>query len=136
MSSQKNPDCSPPERPLVSPAAPSAESVPIIEPISGESDDDNNYWSDAESDLTSLTSSVTNYIYENGRRYHSFREGKYVLPNDDDEKDRLDLKRSRAQVMYVHKVLNSMYPSAKVIGNDLSPIQPEYVAPNAEFVIE
>ncbi|OKL59744.1 hypothetical protein UA08_04931B, partial [Talaromyces atroroseus] len=29
-----------------------------------------------------------------------------------------------------------MYPSAKVIGNDLSPIQPEYVAPNAEFVIE
>lgn len=29
-----------------------------------------------------------------------------------------------------------MYPSARVIGNDLSPIQPRFVAPNAEFVIE
>lgn len=29
-----------------------------------------------------------------------------------------------------------MYPSAKVIGNDLSPIQPDFTAPNTEFVIE
>lgn len=32
--------------------------------------------------------------------------------------------------------LTSLYPSARVIGNDLSPIQPAFVAPNAEFVIE
>ena len=32
-----------------------------------------------------------NYTYENGRRYHAFREGEYVLPNDEAEQDRLDL---------------------------------------------
>jgi hypothetical protein len=32
-----------------------------------------------------------NYTYENGRRYHSFHEGEYVLPNDEQEQDRLDL---------------------------------------------
>lgn len=31
------------------------------------------YYSDADSDLTSLASSVTNYVYENGRRYHAYR---------------------------------------------------------------
>ncbi|KAF4227344.1 hypothetical protein CNMCM8980_002705 [Aspergillus fumigatiaffinis] len=40
---------------------------------------------------TSITSSAMNYTYENGRRYHSFHEGEYVLPNDEQEQDRLDL---------------------------------------------
>lgn len=44
--------------------------------------------SDAESDTTSLASSVLAYKYENGRRYHSYREGKYVLPNDEQEQER------------------------------------------------
>jgi hypothetical protein len=41
--------------------------------------------------------------------------------------------------LVIHKhlySLTSLYPSARVIGNDLSPIQPGFVAPNAEFVIE
>ncbi|RKK16788.1 hypothetical protein BFJ66_g14964 [Fusarium oxysporum f. sp. cepae] len=41
--------------------------------------------------LTSLNSSVLNYKYENGRRYHAFREGAYLVPNDDEEQDRMDL---------------------------------------------
>ncbi|KAF5674119.1 demethylmenaquinone methyltransferase [Fusarium circinatum] len=41
--------------------------------------------------LTSLNSSVLNYKYENGRRYHAFREGAYLVPNDDKEQDRMDL---------------------------------------------
>ncbi|KAM5385356.1 hypothetical protein ACJZ2D_000997 [Fusarium nematophilum] len=40
---------------------------------------------------TSLTSSIINYKYENGRRYHAFRAGTYMLPNDDTEQDRMDL---------------------------------------------
>ncbi|KAI9731225.1 MAG: hypothetical protein M1834_005418 [Cirrosporium novae-zelandiae] len=40
---------------------------------------------------TSISSSVKNYKYENGRRYHAFREGEYVLPNDEEEQDRMDL---------------------------------------------
>ncbi|THV47673.1 hypothetical protein BGAL_0296g00130 [Botrytis galanthina] len=27
----------------------------------------------------------------NGRRYHAYRDGKYLMPNDDDEQDRMDL---------------------------------------------
>lgn len=139
-------------------AGPSAESVPVIEPVSHDSDD--NYWSDSASDLTSLTSSITSYVYENGRTYHSFQEGKYVLPNDEEEKDRLDLLhhiftlvlRGRyhlAPLSHPQTILDlgtgtgiwaldvaDLYPSAKVIGNDLSPIQPEFMAPNVEFVIE
>lgn len=32
---------------------------------------------DHQSQTTSLKSSITNYVYENGRRYHSYREGSY-----------------------------------------------------------
>ncbi|KAJ5499872.1 hypothetical protein N7453_008923 [Penicillium expansum] len=48
---------------------------------------------------TSVTSSVLDYQYvnmteifiQNGRRYHSYHEGEYILPNDEREQDRLDL---------------------------------------------
>lgn len=31
----------------------------------------------------SATSSVFNFRFENGRRYHGYAEGQYPLPNDD-----------------------------------------------------
>ncbi|CCF37263.1 hypothetical protein CH063_08643 [Colletotrichum higginsianum] len=31
---------------------------------------------------SSMTSSIMQYREENGRTYHAFREGRYVLPND------------------------------------------------------
>lgn len=40
-----------------------------------------------EESTQSLTSSVFNYTYENGRRYHAFREGQYFMPNDDQEQE-------------------------------------------------
>ncbi|KAI9813029.1 MAG: hypothetical protein M1832_006420 [Thelocarpon impressellum] len=40
---------------------------------------------------SSITSSIVNYRYENGRRYHAFRDGAYILPNDEKENDRLDI---------------------------------------------
>jgi hypothetical protein len=43
---------------------------------------------------TSLASSAREFIYENGRRYHSFRKGTYLFPNDDREQDREDLKHA------------------------------------------
>lgn len=43
------------------------------------------------SDTTSLSSTVLEHVYENGRRYHNFRAGKYYLPNDDAEQERLDM---------------------------------------------
>ena len=43
------------------------------------------------SETTSLASSVFNYEYENGRRYHSYKAGQYFAPNDEREQERLDL---------------------------------------------
>ncbi|KAK4150682.1 S-adenosyl-L-methionine-dependent methyltransferase [Chaetomidium leptoderma] len=58
-----------------------------------DDDADSAYGSLAGSSGTgSITSSITNYVYENGRRYHAYRSGQYVLPNDDAEQERLDLQ--------------------------------------------
>ena len=46
---------------------------------------------DTSSYATSLLSEVRNYSYENGRRYHSYRQGEYIMPNDETEQDRQDL---------------------------------------------
>ncbi|KAJ0361704.1 hypothetical protein COL26b_013627 [Colletotrichum chrysophilum] len=43
---------------------------------------------------SSVTSSVLEYRQENGRTYHGYKEGKYMLPNDDREVDRLDLQHN------------------------------------------
>lgn len=37
----------------------------------------------------SFASSVRDYCYENGRRYHAYRHGQYPIPNDQEEQDRL-----------------------------------------------
>jgi hypothetical protein len=56
-----------------------------------QSDDELSIFSDvsASSSLSSVVrsnssvfSSVSNYRYEHDRRYHSYRDGKWVLPND------------------------------------------------------
>ncbi|CAG7923819.1 unnamed protein product [Penicillium olsonii] len=44
-----------------------------------------------EPDSNSDDESLFLESYENGRRYHSYHEGEYVLPNDEREQDRLDL---------------------------------------------
>ena len=52
--------------------------------IDSSQGDDAGYETDTNSSVgTSLSSSVRNFIYENGRTYHSFRQGKYAFPNDE-----------------------------------------------------
>lgn len=46
------------------------------------------------SDTTSITSSIQGHTFENGRRYHKFRDGKYVMPNDESEQGREDMKHA------------------------------------------
>ncbi|KDN60043.1 putative methyltransferase domain-containing protein [Colletotrichum sublineola] len=59
----------------------------------GGADSDSTYGSDGGTAYTgSISSSIFHYQYENGRRYHAYREGQYVLPNDDQEQERLDLQ--------------------------------------------
>jgi hypothetical protein len=38
----------------------------------------------------SITTSIYQHEKENGRSYHAFHAGKYVMPNDDGEQDRMD----------------------------------------------
>ncbi len=106
-----------------------------------------------------------NYTYENKRRYHAYMHGAYVLPNDEREQDRLDLKHhvfklllggqlfraplAAAAARPPQRILDvgtgtgiwaidvaDQFPSAAVIGTDLSPIQPTWVAPNCSFVVD
>jgi hypothetical protein len=42
----------------------------------------------------SIEESVRDYAFENGRRYHRFREGRYVFPNDELEQLREDMKHA------------------------------------------
>lgn len=104
---------------------------------------------------TSLASSILNYEYSNGRRYHGYRSGAYVLPNDEDEQDRLDLLHHIFLMLLDGKLYASPvasdpqrvldigtgtgiwaldfgdeYPGSEVVGTDLSPIQPSWVPPN------
>jgi len=136
---------------------------PPLAPTLIEADDqvDEGLGSDDDaSDTTSLKSSVINFEIENGRRYHSFRKGAYAFPNDDDELDRMDLEHHIwllllggnhyiAPLVEPLKILDlgtgtglwaievaDKLPSAHVIGSDLSPVQPQLVPPNCEFLVD
>ncbi|KAF2138922.1 uncharacterized protein K452DRAFT_78114 [Aplosporella prunicola CBS 121167] len=110
---------------------------------------------------TSVSSSVRDYTFENGRRYHKFCEGRYVFPNDEAEQDREDMKHAMTVAVCGDKLffapvgehpsrildlgtgtgiwcidMGDAYPSAEVIGVDLSPIQPTWVPPNVRFLVD
>lgn len=111
---------------------------------------------------TSLSSSVRDYLFENGRRYHRFREGRYNFPNDEAEQDREDMKHQCVKMLCQNQLffapieegplqnildigtgtgiwaieMGDQFPSANVLGIDLSPIQPEWVPANVHFVVD
>lgn len=66
---------------------------------------DGGYDSDGFSSAsTSAESSVRDYMYENGRRYHRFREGSYNFPNDDVEQEREDMKHAMVKLLCSQKL--------------------------------
>ncbi|KAK0373896.1 hypothetical protein CLIM01_08747 [Colletotrichum limetticola] len=116
------------------------------------------------SSSTSLSSSILDYRLENGRTYHKYKDGKYYVPNDERENDRLDLQHNLFIRTFgnrlgtappnepgskVGRVLDvgtgtgiwaidfgDEHPEAEVLGIDLSPAQPEFVPPNVRFEID
>ncbi|KAK0624950.1 S-adenosyl-L-methionine-dependent methyltransferase [Bombardia bombarda] len=127
---------------------------------------------------TSVTSSIFNHSWENGRRvlhnhyiisitsYHSYKNARYPIPNDDIEQNREDMKHAlmleltdggtRSGKLFFapigdnpQKIIDlgtgtgiwaievaDQYPSAQVEGIDFSPIQPVWVPPNVKFIVD
>jgi ubiquinone/menaquinone biosynthesis C-methylase UbiE len=117
--------------------------------------------SDASSFTTSLSAGVTDYQWENGRRYHAYQAGRYPLPNDNVELDREDMKHHEFMLItefqhylspigsHPQRILDvgtgtgiwavqvaEKHPSAEVTGIDLSPVQPSWVPPNCNFIVD
>ncbi|KAK6227004.1 hypothetical protein QIS74_00559 [Colletotrichum tabaci] len=56
------------------------------------------------SDTTSLKSSILEYRMENGRSYHTYKDGKYAWPKDEQENDRLDMQNGICFLMFHGKL--------------------------------
>jgi len=140
-----------------------ASDAPLLpEPVQADRD---SALGDEEDDLestASLTASIFDYREENGRTYNRYGDRVYVLPNDEQELDRLDLQHHILRMTFgpglsmsgvekqndVHRVLDvgtgtgiwaieygDLHPESIVIGIDISPIQPAFVPPNVQFEI-
>ncbi|KAF2494299.1 S-adenosyl-L-methionine-dependent methyltransferase [Lophium mytilinum] len=107
-----------------------------------------------------LATTITQYRYENGRRYHAFRDGEYYQPNDEKQYDyemivhhlwllSLDDKLFSAPLNNPQKILDvgtgtgvwavdiaDIFPDAEIIGTDLSPTQTAMAPPNIRFEID
>ncbi|KAF4339862.1 hypothetical protein FBEOM_6231 [Fusarium beomiforme] len=117
--------------------------------------------SSLRSSSTSISSSILEHSYQNGRRYHRYRHGRYPLPNDEAEQNREDmlhammLEATGGRYFYAPIRDNPQriadlgtgtgiwaieiaekHPSAEVLGLDLSPIQPTWVPPNVTFLVD
>jgi len=137
------------------------EIVDVIDTVEvNEFDDsDSAYFEDSGSSTQSISSSIFDYERSHGRTYHAYHGGKYLMPNDDSEQDRMDImyhavRLSIGDTLFHAPVVNptavldigtgtgiwaidlaDAYPAALVIGTDLSPMQPSYVPPNLQFEI-
>ena len=142
----------------------SSESPSALELATAAEDRDNQFDpgpTDDEESASSVSPSVFEFPEENGRTYHKFKAGRYPLPNDEEEQNRLDLQHQlflltqRQKLLLcpvdlsrVHRALDlgtgtgiwaldfgDANPQSKVLGVDLSPIQPEWVLLNVSFRI-
>ncbi|OCK83750.1 S-adenosyl-L-methionine-dependent methyltransferase [Lepidopterella palustris CBS 459.81] len=132
-----------------------------VDDYGDETDLDSTLGDDGASVTTSLDSSVTNFRYEHGRRYHGYKDGQYHLPNDEEEINRLELQHKVWEIalskrLYLAPLPETItdvldlgcgtgawciefadqHPHAQVLGIDLSPIQPSNIPPNCRFLVD
>jgi SAM-dependent methyltransferase len=126
-------------------------------------DNDSTLGSNSSSPTTSLSPGILDFPKENGRTYHAYKAGKYLWPNDEEERNRLDLQHQLFKFTFneklficpldqkkggIHRVLDvgtgtgfwaiefgDQHPQAHVTGIDLSPIQPAWTPPNVQFKV-
>ncbi|KAM6516817.1 hypothetical protein FSOLCH5_007759 [Fusarium solani] len=122
MSSPKSKTASPASSPK-SPTGP-ATSAPIVADPEFEGGDHDDEPSEIES-TASLTDSIRDFRNIHGRTYGNSKTTEYWAPNDERQNEGLDITDFADQ-----------FPSAQVIGTDISPIQPSWIPPNCEFHID
>jgi len=107
-----------------------------------------------------LASSTHDFVYEYGRRYHGYRDGKHIFPNDDVNAQneeiahalflrRLDDKLFMSPIQQPRQILDigtgiglwaldmaDRYPNAHVRATDLTPLDIRGLPPNLEFLVE
>ncbi|KAL8870770.1 MAG: hypothetical protein Q9174_003260 [Haloplaca sp. 1 TL-2023] len=112
--------------------------------------------------IPSFTSArITAYRFQHGRRYHAYQEGRYDLPNDEKEQERMELQYHALRLAFGDRLylapldnkpatildigtgtgiwaidVAESLPQTQVIGTDLSPIQPKWVPPNCKFEVD
>jgi len=125
----------------------------------GSSDTDSAFDEDFGSSTRSVTSSIYDYEISHGRTYHAYHAGKYIMPNDEKELDRVDIAYHAIRLAMGNQSFYAPinkptaildvgtgtgiwamdvadeHPSAEVVGIDLSPTQPSLVPPNLRFEI-
>ncbi|ETS74756.1 hypothetical protein PFICI_13240 [Pestalotiopsis fici W106-1] len=108
----------------------------------------------------SATSSIFDFVEEHGRTYHKYKEGKYWMPNDEQEQSRLDLQHAICTKLFKGKLalapidkpsrvldigtgtgiwaleFATENPQSDVLGTDVSPIQPYFVPTNCRFEVD
>ncbi|KAH6669701.1 putative SAM dependent methyltransferase [Plectosphaerella plurivora] len=109
----------------------------------------------------SLSSSIREYRNIHGRTYGSSKTTAYWAPNDEQQNEGLDITHHYNLLLFnnelfqaplgdkIDRVLDvgtgtgiwlldfaDQYPSAHCVGTDISPIQPTWVPPNCEFLID
>ncbi|RSL46400.1 hypothetical protein CEP54_013863 [Fusarium duplospermum] len=69
-----------------------------------DDDRDSSVGDDVSSSTASVSSSILNYRCENGRTYHAYKDGKYYMPNDETENNRLDLQHNLFLLTFDNKL--------------------------------
>ncbi|KAL2440740.1 Methyltransferase pytC [Exophiala dermatitidis] len=136
----------------------------VDSPLVPDSDSTHSSEEDADRyDTRSLTSSITDYPMYWGRRYHRYKDGSYLFPNDENENNRLDAQHEILNQLHgrlyfapldpeiVRTVLDlgtgtgiwpieladsGFLPHATITGTDLSAVQPLEVPENVHFEIQ
>ncbi len=134
--------------------------APTIQP-DFELDDETYAESTTTSYVTSIASEISRGVLENERIYPHYGQHKYGMPVDEDEMARMELQHRKYEMVLgdrhflapigdcPQEILDlgtgtgiwcldvaDMFPTAQVLGVDVAPIQPLWVAPNCSFEID